>query len=567
MLHSHRSLLVRVVAAVFLAGSAVVMASPAADAALPDDAPVSAAIVGGTPADGARWASVVRIETASGGLCTGRLLNATWALTAAHCIEPTATVRGGGNGSLAQLSWAVAATGIAHPYYDEDRLSYDYGLYQLSSAAPVPSGYAFEPLAEFANPSTWAAGASTTTFGWGLVSGAGPLAGELRQVTMPVVDDSVCSDLASSIGVSYHVPTQFCTYGPGLSSCNGDSGGPVFATDTATGVLMQVGVVSYGPEDCDFESFNAWVPQAVTWIRSMISGGPPAHRLWGADRYSTATALSASFQSAPVVFLATGENFPDSLAAGPVATRLGGPLLLVAKDSVPASTLAELARLRPPRVVLAGGEAAISAAVQNQLTSLGYAVERIAGTDRYDTAMRLNALASGLNGRNLWVASGRAFADPLVAAAAAAVYAEPFVLIEGVGALRADVKAHLQAYAPTSITVVGDATMVDAAALADLGTVAPVTIVPGADIHARSVAVWSRINSPTGVAMATSEKFPDALAGVAFAGAAPPYPLVLTPSNCVPTATRDRLRSWNVPVYLLGGPAALGSGVELRTPC
>jgi putative cell wall-binding protein len=45
------------------------------------------------------------------------------------------------------------------------------------------------------------------------------------------------------------------------------------------------------------------------------------------------------------------------------------PLLLVQPDSIPAETAAELRRLSPDRIVVLGGEAAVSAQVEAQLST------------------------------------------------------------------------------------------------------------------------------------------------------------------------------------------------------
>jgi hypothetical protein len=70
-------------------------------------------------------------------------------------------------------------------------------------------------------------------------------------------------------------------------------------------------------------------------------------RLAGADRFATAAVICAdAFPAAvPVAYVATGTNFPDALAGGPVAARDGAPILLVAPDTVPPATHGELARL------------------------------------------------------------------------------------------------------------------------------------------------------------------------------------------------------------------------------
>ena len=72
------------------------------------------------------------------------------------------------------------------------------------------------------------------------------------------------------------------------------------------------------------------------------------------------------------MFVATGLNFPDALAAAATAGRLGGPVLLVGTNVIPAATNTELHRLAPGRIVVAGGSSVVTANVLSQLA--GYVV-------------------------------------------------------------------------------------------------------------------------------------------------------------------------------------------------
>jgi hypothetical protein len=110
-------------------------------------------------------------------------------------------------------------------------------------------------------------------------------------------------------------------------------------------------------------------------------------------RPDTAAAGSNGGPHTAVVYLATGVNFPDALGAAATAALGLGPVLLVQQNAVPGETLAELNRLQPPRIVIVGGTAVISAAVQTQLEGLGWGptVTRIAGANRYATAAALSA--------------------------------------------------------------------------------------------------------------------------------------------------------------------------------
>jgi putative cell wall-binding protein len=94
-------------------------------------------------------------------------------------------------------------------------------------------------------------------------------------------------------------------------------------------------------------------------------------RLSGSDRYATAVAVSkASFGASDTVFVATGANFPDALAGGPVAGMDGVPLLLVPSTSLPSVVRAELLRLDPETVVILGGTGSISNAVVDSIKAL-----------------------------------------------------------------------------------------------------------------------------------------------------------------------------------------------------
>jgi putative cell wall-binding protein len=94
-------------------------------------------------------------------------------------------------------------------------------------------------------------------------------------------------------------------------------------------------------------------------------------RLWGADRYGAALDISrGSFGSADTIFVATGRNFPDALAGGPLSAIRSGPLLLVPGTDLPDGFATEVDRLGATRAVILGGPGSVSADVEAQLESL-----------------------------------------------------------------------------------------------------------------------------------------------------------------------------------------------------
>ena len=183
-------------------------------------------------------------------------------------------------------------------------------------------------------------------------------------------------------------------------------------------------------------------------------------RLAGADRFGTAVAVSKSGfpNGAPVVYLASGTNFPDALAAGPIAAHDGGPLLLTRPDVLPGAIAAEIARLDPVRVVIVGGTGAVTAGVQKSIAKLvpTATVSRVAGKDRYETARALIRTAFPSTIPSLYIATGKVFADALSAGAAAATTGGAVLLVDGTTAvLPTATTALLDTLQPAGVTVVG----------------------------------------------------------------------------------------------------------------
>jgi len=87
-----------------------------------------------------------------------------------------------------------------------------------------------------------------------------------------------------------------------------------------------------------------------------------------------------------IVYVATGANFPDALGAGPAAASREAPILLVGKDSIPEPTRAELTLLQPDEIIIVGGTAVVSPAVETALGAFAARVSRLAGANRYETA-------------------------------------------------------------------------------------------------------------------------------------------------------------------------------------
>ena len=160
---------------------------------------------------------------------------------------------------------------------------------------------------------------------------------------------------------------------------------------------------------------------------------PTVQRLWGADRFATAAAVSQAAYpgGATNVMVATGRNFPDALAGSAAAGNLAMPVLLVETDSIPASTLSEIDRLNPQKIYVLGGAAVVSDAVLTQLQPYAATgeVERLFGADRYATAAAISAEFYAPNVPAAFIAVGTGFADALAGGPAAALNDSPLLLV------------------------------------------------------------------------------------------------------------------------------------------
>jgi putative cell wall-binding protein len=104
------------------------------------------------------------------------------------------------------------------------------------------------------------------------------------------------------------------------------------------------------------------------------AASPTAHAIVGADRFATAAAVAKQFFVAPPTFgVATGDNFPDALAAGALLAHLGAPLVLSGGASLPTVTAAYVTSIggSATSAHVFGGAAAISESVR---TAVGTAL-------------------------------------------------------------------------------------------------------------------------------------------------------------------------------------------------
>lgn len=208
-------------------------------------------IIGGTSTTVGEHPSVVVI-TIGGALCSGTLINAEWVVTAAHCVSPA--VIGLSQTEITQRTTVffntvdltqsqgtpikAKETIPRLPNWSEANIgANDIGLIHL--ATPITS---IQPTKVNLDPAKAPVGINVLMVGYGATG-----AGATGSVGVEFELANRVSIGCSAIGVSDANLLCF-SQSDAKGKCEGDSGGPSFAT--IDGVETLVGVTSFGDQDC-----------------------------------------------------------------------------------------------------------------------------------------------------------------------------------------------------------------------------------------------------------------------------------------------------------------------------
>ena len=130
-------------------------------------------------------------------------------------------------------------------------------------------------------------------------------------------------------------------------------------------------------------------------LRRKIGAAGAVIVLFGVIATSSASAVS-TYQ--PVV-IANGWSPSDVGTAAPLAASLGGSVLYANTTSLGDPTVDALKKLKPSEVILVGGTAALTSAIETELGQVvpNVPITRLAGEDRIDTAALAALHALGKN--------------------------------------------------------------------------------------------------------------------------------------------------------------------------
>lgn len=292
----------------------------------------------------------------------------------------------------------------------------------------------------------------------------------------------------------------------------------------------------------------------------------PIERLAGMDRYRTAVAVSQAAypNGADSVFIATGENFPDSLAGVPAAATRDAPILLTNTDVLNTYTKSELARLGPSEIFILGGTAAVSAGVETELNSYAPEVTRLAGPTRFETAAAITNSTFNPGIPVLYIVDGLDFPDAVISGPIAAQSSGALLLVRP-DSIPAAVKQEIARLNPASIVLVNGGTVTNSVR-SELESHAPLTVISGTDRYGTAANLSAaEASSPASVVyVAVGGNYPDALTGGVLASL-DPGPILLVDTWSIPSSIADELlRLKPARIVVFGGTGVVSNSVELE---
>lgn len=300
-------------------------------------------------------------------------------------------------------------------------------------------------------------------------------------------------------------------------------------------------------------------------------------RLWGDDRYDTMEAIareSYEGETTQYAVVATGDSFPDALAAASLAGALDAPILLTSSDDC-TDAIESMEALGVSEFYIVGGTSAVSEEIEEQLVEETGAtlVDRLGGETRYETALEIAEETLALceeDSSTAIIATGSDFADSLTISPYSFKSKSPIYLASD-GVLSDDALQAISEAGYTDVVIVGGTEVVYSdveTQLAGIGIGSDDITRLGGDDRSETtltVALWcveEQGMQYEKCGLATTNTFPDALTGGAFCGRNNAVVMLISDENA--EAIGQMLAEANgettlTRVYVFGGTEAVSA--------
>jgi putative cell wall-binding protein len=219
------------------------------------------------------------------------------------------------------------------------------------------------------------------------------------------------------------------------------------------------------------------------------------------------------------VVIASGTGFADALSGTVLASKLKAPILFMnTPDDAQVYEYVNTNLKKGGRVYILGGEGSISSEISDKFIESGFIVDRLGGTDRYDTCSQVNDQLNVAQGTPVIIVSGENFPDALSISSVAAIKGYPILLTES-NSIPAQTISQLNKIKPSKIYVIGGSGVISDDTFNTLKSYSSdVSRIFGADRYETSLNIAKTFtdisnNSNSTLVLATGTDFKDALAG------------------------------------------------------
>lgn len=181
-----------------------------------------------------------------------------------------------------------------------------------------------------------------------------------------------------------------------------------------------------------------------------LDGVQTTERIFGADRYATANAIAdhvLQVTGSYTALVATGQAFPDALAASPMAAAFAWPIYLVPPQADRHAALIDAIDAGVGEVLILGGTGVVPLEFETALGERVAVAERLSGANRYATAAAIAEYATSVlyfEWDGVGIATGEDFPDALAGGVMQGAAGAPLLLTTP-GALHPATAALLEA--------------------------------------------------------------------------------------------------------------------------